>query len=107
MGKTFTEKVLSQKAGKDVCAGEVVTVSPDYILSHDNSAAIIKEFLKLGIEKVSNPHKIVIILDHVVPAASEKYALNHKIIREFVERQKIDNFFDVHNGYCVHFFRFV
>lgn len=100
MGKTFTEKVLGQKAGKDVCAGEVVTVSPDFILSHDNSAAIIKEFQKLGIEKVINPHKIVIILDHIVPAASEKYALNHKIIREFVEEQKIDNFFDVHNGIC-------
>ncbi|MFC2166177.1 3-isopropylmalate dehydratase large subunit [Acidobacteriota bacterium] len=100
MGKTFTEKVLGQKVGKDVCAGEVVTVSPDFILSHDNSAAIIKEFQKLGIEKVSNPQKIVIVLDHVVPAASEKYALNHRIIREFVEKQKIDNFFDVHNGIC-------
>ena len=95
MGRTFAEKVLSHKAGKEVCAGEVVTVSPDFVLSHDNSAAIIKEFLKLGIEKVCNPHKIVIVLDHVVPAASEKYALNHKIIREFVERQKINNFFDI------------
>lgn len=100
MGKTFTEKVLSQKAGKDVCAGEVVTVSPDFILSHDNSAAIIKEFLKLGIANVSNPQKIVIILDHVVPASSEKYALNHKIIREFVEKQKIDHFFDINFGIC-------
>jgi len=100
LGKTFTEKVLSQKAGKDVCAGEVVTVSPDFILSHDNSAAIIKEFLKLGIANVSNPQKIVIILDHVVPASSEKYALNHKIIREFVEKQKIDHFFDINFGIC-------
>jgi homoaconitate hydratase family protein len=98
--KTFTEKVLGKKAGKDVYAGDVVTVSPDFILSHDNSAAIIKEFQKLGIENVSNPHKIVIILDHVVPAASEKYALNHKLIREFVEQQNIANFFDVHNGIC-------
>lgn len=100
MGKTFAEKVLSRKAGKNASAGEVVTVSPDFILSHDNSAAIIKEFLKLGIEKVNNPKKIVIILDHVVPAASEKYALNHKIIREFVEQQNIDNFYDIQNGIC-------
>jgi homoaconitate hydratase family protein len=100
LGKTFTEKVLGEKAGRDVCAGDVVTVSPDFVLSHDNSAAIIKEFQKLGIEKVSSPHKIVIILDHVVPAASEKYALNHKLIREFVEMQGIENFFDIHNGIC-------
>ncbi len=100
MGQTFSEKVLGAKAGKRVKAGEIVTVSPDYILSHDNSAAIIQEFRKLGLEKVKSPEKIVIILDHVVPASSEKYAQNHKIIREFVEEQEIPHFFDVHHGIC-------
>lgn len=78
----------------------MVTVSPDYILSHDNSAAIIGEFKKLGVTKVSCPQKLVIVLDHVVPASSEKYAQNHKIIREFVSEQEISNFFDVSNGIC-------
>lgn len=81
-------------------AGEIVTVSPDYILSHDNSAAVIKEFRRLGIEKVKQLNKIVIVLDHVVPASTEKYAQNHKVIREFVEEQGIPNFFDVQNGIC-------
>lgn len=100
MGKTFSEKILGLKAQKEVQAGEVVTVSPDYILSHDNSAAIIKEFRKLGVKDVMFPQKLVIILDHVVPAASEKYALNHKTIREFVSGQKIQNFFDIPSGIC-------
>ncbi|MDH4258117.1 MAG: 3-isopropylmalate dehydratase large subunit, partial [Candidatus Aminicenantes bacterium] len=100
MGKTFSEKVLGLKAGAEVRAGEVVTVSPDYILSHDNSAAIIKEFKKLGVNSVRCPKKLVIILDHVVPASSEKYAANHKAIREFVSEQKIPNFFDVQQGIC-------
>lgn len=100
MGKTFSEKILGLKAQKEVQAGEVVTVSADYILSHDNSAAIIKEFQKLGVKDVKFPQKLVIILDHVVPAASEKYALNHKIIREFVSGQKIQNFFDISSGIC-------
>lgn len=100
MGKTFSEKILSQKAGQDVKAGEVVTVSPDFILSHDNAAAIIQEFKKLGLKKVKSPHKIVIILDHVVPASTEKYALNHKNIREFVSEQTIKNFFDINCGIC-------
>ncbi len=100
MGRTFSEKVLGLKADAEVRAGEVVTVSPDYILSHDNSAAIIKEFNKLGVGKVRCPKKLVIILDHVVPASSEKYAANHKAIREFVSRQKIPNFFDIHQGIC-------
>ena len=100
MGKTFSEKILGSKAGKEVHAGEVVTVSPDQILSHDNSAAIIKEFKKLGVKNVKAPQKLVIILDHIVPASSEKYAANHKTIREFVAEQDISNFFDVPNGIC-------
>jgi len=100
LGKTFTEKILSLKAGRDVKAGDIVTVSPDYILSHDNSAAIIQEFKKLGLAKMRWPQKVVIVLDHVVPASSEKYALNHKIIRQFVAAQKIKNFFDISRGIC-------
>ena len=100
MGRTFSEKILGAKAGHPVRAGEVVTVSPDYVLSHDNTAAISKAFAGLGTERVRRPEKIVIILDHVVPAAAEKYALNHKIIREFVAGQNIPHFFDIHNGIC-------
>jgi homoaconitate hydratase family protein len=100
LGKTLTEKILGRKAGKDVRAGEVITVSPDRVLSHDNSAAIIKEFQKLGVRKVKAPEKIVIVLDHIVPAADEKYAQNHKSIREFVAEQGIPNFFDINAGIC-------
>ncbi|MBN1225170.1 MAG: 3-isopropylmalate dehydratase large subunit, partial [Candidatus Aminicenantes bacterium] len=100
MGKTLSEKILGIKAAKEVRAGDVVTVSPDYVLSHDNSAAIIKEFQKLGVDKVRASRKIVIVLDHVVPASEEKYAQNHKTIREFVTMQGIVHFFDVNNGIC-------
>jgi homoaconitate hydratase family protein len=100
LGKTFSEKILGLKAGKEVVAGEVVTVAPDYILSHDNASAIIQEFKKFGIKDVRSPEKIVIVLDHIVPAADEKYAQNHKIIREFVTEQKIPNFFDINCGVC-------
>jgi len=100
LAATFSEKVLGSRAGRDVRAGEVVTVAPDLILSHDNTAAISKEFAKLGVERVCRPEKIVIILDHVVPAASEKYAQNHKLIREFVAAQDIPHFFDIQHGIC-------
>jgi len=100
VGKTLTEKILGLKAGKDVQAGEVITVSPDYVLSHDNSAAIIQEFKKLGVVKVKAPEKIVIVLDHIVPASEEKYAQNHKSIREFVAEQGIPHFFDINAGIC-------
>ncbi len=100
LGKTLTEKVLGRRAGRDVHAGEVIAVSPDYVLSHDNSAAIIQEFRKLGVKKVKAPEKIVIVLDHIVPASDEKYAQNHKSIREFVAEQGIPHFFDINAGIC-------
>jgi len=100
LGKTLSEKILGRKAGKEVSAGEVVTVAPDYCLSHDNSAAIIGEFKKLGVMRVKAPGKLVIILDHIVPAADEKYAQNHKTIREFVAAQGLPNFFDIQHGVC-------
>ena len=100
MEQTFSEKILSRQAGRPVRAGEVNTAVPDYYLSHDNSSAIIGEFKKLGLAGVKSPQKIVIVLDHIVPAADEKYAQNHKTIREFVRAQGIPNFFDIQHGVC-------
>ena len=101
MGKTFAEKMLALKSGKkSVIAGEIVTVSPDVVLSHDNTAAISKKFKQIGVKKVKHSEKIVIPLDHCIPAASEKYASNHKTIREFVQEQKIENFYDINTGVC-------
>ena len=100
MGKTFAEKVLSKKAGRDVKAGEIVEIVPDYAMSHDNTAAISKTFQSIGVEKLYDPDIHVVILDHASPPPDEKFAQNHKEIREFVKKQGIRNFFDVNRGIC-------
>ena len=79
MGKTFSEKILGKKAGKDVVPGEIVEVEPDVAMSHDNTAAISKTFYKIGVDKVYDPDKHVIILDHCTPAANSKFAQNHNL----------------------------
>ncbi len=101
-GKTFAQKILGKKAGKDVVPGEIVTISPDFVMSHDNTAAIYLNFKKLGVDKVKDPDKIVIVLDHVVPPSTEAYAKNHKTIREFVKSQGIRHFYDINTrgGIC-------
>ena len=51
MDMTFTEKILAKKSGKDIVrAGEIVEVEPDFLLSHDNTAAISKNFKNIGKE---------------------------------------------------------
>ena len=101
MGMTFAQKILAQKAGLDhVEVGQIVEIEPDYCLSHDNTAAISKTFKKIGVERVKYPERFVIVLDHTVPASTEKYALGHKEIREFVVAQGIEHFYDAGVGIC-------
>jgi 3-isopropylmalate/(R)-2-methylmalate dehydratase large subunit len=101
MGHTFAEKALARKAGLDsVVPGQIVTVRPDKLLTHDNTAAISKKFNQIGVEKVADPSINVIVLDHVTPAANETYATNHKITREFVAAQGITAFYDIGEGIC-------
>jgi len=100
MGKTFSEKILGKKAGKDVVAGEFVDIEPDVAMSHDNTADISNKFYSLGVDKVYDPDKHVIVLDHATPASNEKFADNHKVIREFVKKQGIKNFYDIDTGIC-------
>ncbi len=101
MGHTFAEKILARKAGlKEVQPGQIVTVQPDKLLTHDNTAAIAKIFRQIGVAKVARPEISVVVLDHVVPAATEGHATNHQRIREFVKEQGIANFYDVGEGIC-------
>lgn len=101
MGQTFAQKVLAGKAGLDrIEVGRIVEIEPDVCLSHDNTAAIAKFFAEIGVERVKDPDKFVVVLDHVVPAAEEKYAQNHKEIREFVAKNGIERFYDVGVGIC-------
>lgn len=100
MAQTFAEKIFSSKAGRSVAAGEIVTLEPDRLLSHDNTAAIAKTFAKMGAARVVDPEKVVVVLDHCVPAATEKYAQNHLEIREFVAANGVEHFFDVGEGIC-------
>lgn len=99
---TFAEKILARYGHeKQVVPGQIVTIQPDHLLMHDNTAPIISkiqsELKEYGVFSTTLP---VIVLDHVVPAAAEKNAMQHKQIREFVKTYKIKHFFDVGYGIC-------
>ncbi|GHV50756.1 3-isopropylmalate dehydratase large subunit [Synergistales bacterium] len=102
MGKTFAEKALGKAAGHEVSANEVVTVEPDFCMSHDNTGPISRTFKKIGVKKVWKPERLVVILDHGVPAPSSDHAVNHKEAREFMAEQGAPNFYDVSSdgGVC-------
>ncbi len=101
MGMTFAEKILARKAGLEkTVPGQIVEISPDVALSHDNAAPIAAIFRQIGVDKVFDPSVPVFILDHATPAPSTQHAQNHKEIRQFVAEQRIQHFYDVGRGVC-------
>lgn len=101
MGMTITEKILARHAGKNsVRAGEIVTVEPDFVMSHDNTGPIYGTFKKIGASEVKYPGRCVIVLDHAVPAANEVHAKNHADAREFVTKFGVPNFYEMGHGIC-------
>jgi 3-isopropylmalate/(R)-2-methylmalate dehydratase large subunit len=101
MGNTFAEKALARNAGlSSVRAGQVIDVYPDLVLSHDNTAAIIRIFREIGVGRVKHPERLAVTLDHAVPAPTTQHAQNHADIRRFVAEQGITHFFEVGRGIC-------
>ncbi|MCX6637443.1 MAG: 3-isopropylmalate dehydratase large subunit [Acidobacteria bacterium] len=103
MGMTLAEKILARASGRETVApDQVVVARVDLALSHENADLVRKSFQEIGVARVWDPEKIVIILDHRVPAESEKTATTHKAIREFVRQQGIRHFYDVGRGGICH-----
>jgi 3-isopropylmalate/(R)-2-methylmalate dehydratase large subunit len=98
------EKILADASGKrEVSPGEIVEASIDVAMIHDLTGPLaIKSFRNIGAKKVWDNQRIVVILDHLVPASSVISANLHKIVRNFVEEQNIENFYDVGRGGVCH-----
>jgi len=96
----MAEKILSQKVGKTVTAGEIIVSDIDFLLAHDGTAPLaIEQFSKLEVEKVFDPSKILLVIDHAGPSPSDKVSNIHKMMREFARKQGC-HFRDVGYGVC-------
>jgi 3-isopropylmalate/(R)-2-methylmalate dehydratase large subunit len=98
------EKILANASGKKhVSPDDIVEANIDVAMTHDLTGPLaIKSFREIGTKKVWNKDKVVIILDHLVPASSVISAGLHKIVRNFAEEQNIENFYDVGRGGVCH-----
>jgi 3-isopropylmalate/(R)-2-methylmalate dehydratase large subunit len=93
MGMTIAEKILARASGRErVAAGDLVTVKVDTVVLFDNNfmPSIWQEILKLD-----HPERVVVILDHRVPAPTIQSAGAHRTARRFVDKFGITRFHDV------------
>jgi len=96
----ISEKILARASGKDrVSPGEIVDAKVDTVMVHDLTGPLaVESFRKIGVKRVWDNKKIVIILDHHIPASSIQTAELHKLMRNFAKEQKIQNLYDVGKG---------
>lgn len=98
-GKTFAEKVMARAAGvASASVGEVLDVYPHLIMSHAASWRCIRTLEKLGVDRLYDPDRIAMVMDHISPARTAKTAADHKLCREFARAHAIRKFYDVEAG---------
>ena len=68
------ETYLAKAAGvAEAHAGDDLSCKVSYVAAHDVTAPIaIKMFREIGVSKVFDPDRVVLIVDHIYPAATEK-----------------------------------
>jgi len=100
MGKTISEKILSEHCGKDVKADDFVIAKVDLCLLQDGTGPLaIKQLQLLGIKGVTNPKGIAIFLDHAAPSPRKELSNDHILLRDFAKR--VGCFlFEVGEGIC-------
>jgi len=104
MSMTVTEKILAAHAGvPQVRPGEIVDCRVDFVFANDITAPLtIREFEKMGVERVFDPDRVAFVLDHYVPNKDIASAQQCKITRDFVRAHGLPHFYDIGRAGIAH-----
>ena len=84
MGLTLVEKILSEHADKDVHAGELIVSRVDVCAVQDGTGPLtVQEFKKLGKDKLKNPNRTILFIDHASPSPRKELSNTHTVLRDF------------------------
>ena len=96
---TIAGKILSAKSGKiSVSPGEIVEAYPDLVMSHTATWRSASVMQRIGATKLYDPDRLAIVLDHISPAKTEKYAADQQTSRNFARNNGVTKFYDVDAG---------
>lgn len=84
MGKTLAEKILTNKTGQDVRAGDIVICDLDLVFVQDTTGPLtLRQFQEGGFTKLANPGRTVLFLDHAAPSPLAALSNDHVFLRHF------------------------
>lgn len=95
MSQTLIEKIAQKFAvglspDHEVHSGDYIMFQPAYVMTHDNTGAVIPKFKSIGATKLFNPRQVVHTLDHNVQDKSEKNLEKYRKIEEFSKAMGAD-----------------
>ena len=83
---TLAQKIISAHCGKNVHAGELVIARVDVAAVQDGTGPLtIQEFKKLGKNRLANPDRTILFIDHAAPSPRKELSNSHLVIREFAK----------------------
>ncbi len=86
MGQTLAQKIISEHSNKKVMPNELVIAKVDVAAVQDGTGPLtVQEFKKLGKDKLANPKRTVIFIDHAAPSPRKELSNTHVILREFAK----------------------
>lgn len=98
--QTTTEKLISAHAGRAVYAGDLAVVRVDGVMTTDATGPFaIQAFHEMGGQRVWDPQRVALVLDHAAPAPNERVANLHRLLRDFA-REQGTHFYDLGAGIC-------
>jgi 3-isopropylmalate/(R)-2-methylmalate dehydratase large subunit len=102
LGGTLAEKILGSHTEKGHAeVGEIVDASVDFLMMHEVlGARIIPILEEMGVDKIWDSDRVLVVNDHWAPASDINSAEIHRRNREFVKKHGITNFCDVNCGIC-------
>jgi len=78
------------EAGHVVRAGDYLSIRPAYVMTHDNSGAVIPKFRSIGASKIANQYQPVFALDHDIQNQSPENLAKYAKIEAFAREMGID-----------------
>ncbi len=94
MGQTLVEKIVQRFAfgvpeGHTVRSGEFLSIRPAHVMTHDNTAAVIPKFEKMGATQISDPTQPVFTLDHDIQNTAPENLGKYARIEAFAKKHGV------------------
>ncbi len=94
MGATMVEKIarahMVDGPDRPLRPGDMISLRPRHILTHDNTAAVMSKFRAIGVERIHDPRQPVIVLDHEIQNRSPENLEKYTRIRAFAREHGLD-----------------